>query len=280
MSVESWLGEDVGADPSLALWLQYRCKVKRVKALHIFLSVLWALVLFVSTCYFFCLENLLEYLTLWAIVVHLVFNMAQAVVDSRPASQHTVHNSGCFSVSLRYPINAQDMWLKRWVDSAFSLLFPLANMVGLVFWAVLAPYLLQAGSGWTGGSSWSAGWLWLLMFFQHGLTWMAVWLEAYLVHHHFKSVKQELLVLNLFALVYLLFNFCWRFTSPYQWVYPFQGGHSVGVDVLIYTGLFLAANLFYLLCRWAQRRMWQNVDAPQALLEQPPTSQNVAYNTI
>eukprot|EP01006_Ploeotia_vitrea_P012322 TRINITY_DN32702_c0_g1_i1.p1 TRINITY_DN32702_c0_g1~~TRINITY_DN32702_c0_g1_i1.p1 ORF type:complete len:283 (+),score=0.52 TRINITY_DN32702_c0_g1_i1:26-850(+) len=135
-------------------------------------------------------------------------------------------------------------------DAYFTLAFPVANLIGTVFWTVLFPV--------TGLWKWNIpgmpGSFWLT-FLQHGLTWIAVWVELFLVYHQYANKWKEMATLIAYALAYLVWNLICRFKNgrfPYYFQDLLNAWQTPLFDVLILASIIGV----YWLGRWLTARWW------------------------
>lgn len=135
-------------------------------------------------------------------------------------------------------------------DRFFALVFVTGNAVGLGFWLLLFPHKQVYG---TFGDEWQPT---LSTLLAHGFTFVAIWCETLSTRHVYKERCKELTIVMVYGLAYLAWNLiCYDENKAF--VYPVvQAGHSVGVDVVLYTGLELFFGVLYFFGRWITGVWW------------------------
>eukprot|EP01122_Echinamoeba_exundans_P000514 TRINITY_DN10451_c0_g1_i1.p1 TRINITY_DN10451_c0_g1~~TRINITY_DN10451_c0_g1_i1.p1 ORF type:complete len:252 (-),score=14.58 TRINITY_DN10451_c0_g1_i1:213-968(-) len=223
-------------------------------AFHWFSAILNTL----SLAYLFTFPNgdfgwYYRFLTIWGLTLQAIYFYLCGIIDlihlRRGAALDYHFPLGSIS-SRDSPFSKQRTVLERHRDRFFaSIAFPLGNFVGLGFWLLIFPTVVNIIEFMPGG-------FWLA-FHQHGITWISILLEASCIYHEYGRKRVELPIWIGFIAVYLTWNLSVSITTG-KWIYPFQQmlASNVAISIAVYAGLFLLASGLYMICRLIHVKYW------------------------
>jgi len=169
-----------------------------------------------------------RYLTIWGIATELIYFLIAFVSD------FSVHNSQ----------------LKNHRDRMFALVFPLMTLIGVVFWITVFPFSpdIQQNSKSIFVSVW-----------EHGVAFVFVWMELYLVKHVYGNWRMECLIILLYWIAYVLWNVLCYYVDK-AWAYPFQKGMSIAASTGVFIALALILFAFYFVGRFLSQKIHRRKD--------------------
>jgi len=160
-----------------------------------------------------------RYLTIWGLVTQSLFFFASFFCD----------------------FLGRTHWLQKHRDRFFAMCFPLGTAIGIIFWTAIFPIVSSLRHGMTLFQS----------ILQHGATTLFIWIELFIVCHHYGKWWIELLIFVIYGLVYLGWNIICH-SKDGVWAYPFQK-FPLGISIGIYLGMFLFFIGLYFSGKWLTR---------------------------